>query len=102
MLEGSVCSGLVTEHSHTTLPHMPFLSRTNEELVAFLSKNRDKRNFLRISWPGQLQVMGMVEDALVLRSRHKPYTQGLVASALACKTLQTNHRLRSAVLIPGR
>lgn len=46
MLEGSVCSGLVTEPLSHTLPTCDFLSRTNEELVAFLSKNRDK-NFLK-------------------------------------------------------
>lgn len=45
-LEG-VCPGLPTEQvpSHMLLtPRL--LSRTNEELVAFLSKNRDK-NFLK-------------------------------------------------------
>lgn len=42
MLE-AVCSGTGTEHLLYTFPS---LTRTNEELVAFLSKNRDK-NFLK-------------------------------------------------------
>lgn len=47
MLEG-VRSGPVAERpSHPVpTPHSRSLSRTNEELVAFLSKNRDK-NFLK-------------------------------------------------------
>ena len=46
MLERPVCSGLVAEPRSHTLHARHFLSRTNEELVAFLSKNRDK-NFLK-------------------------------------------------------
>lgn len=36
----------VTEHPSPPVPTPHSLSRTNEELVAFLSKNRDK-NFLK-------------------------------------------------------
>lgn len=44
---GGVCLlWAVTEPLSHTLPTCDFLSRTNEELVAFLSKNRDK-NFLK-------------------------------------------------------